>query len=171
MIPQPVNTYDRLFDEDEGSWTAFWRYRDTPGPRPSLDGFAVVTGYSPARLKAWYVKHDWASRLIAWDHWVDGTRQATTLRGVEEMAQRHINIAKKGLDLVELAIDRIRKDFDQDFARLKPQEIARLAEVLTKLERLSRGEATERIDGEGQDYSKLNDTDLAALEEIARKVR
>ena len=170
MIAQPVNSYDRQPDEAEDAWTAFYRYRDTPGPRPSLDGFSASTGYPVARLKGWYVRHLWASRLLAWDQVLDGARQGATLRGVEEMADRHIKLAKKALTAVEKALDKVLKDLEGDFARLKPHEIARLMEVSSKLERLSRGEATERVDGEGADYSRLSNDDLMALEAIAHKV-
>jgi hypothetical protein len=171
MTAQPVNTYDRQWEEPEDAWTAFQRYRDLPSPRPSLDGFTVSSGYSPSRLKGWYVRHQWASRLVAWDQRIDQTRQAATLRGVEEMAARHIGLAKLALEAVEKSLVKINKDLDTDFGRMKPHEMARLLEVATKLERLSRGEATERIDGEGNDYSHLTDDDLAALEEISRKIR
>jgi hypothetical protein len=170
MIPSTANTYDRLSVEPEDAWTAFYRYRDLPNPRPSLEGFASVSGYPAARLKSWSTTYDWASRVLAWDLRVDSTRQAATLRGVEEMAARHIDLAKKGLSAVGKAMDKILADLATDFGRMKPHEIARLLDVCAKLERLSRGEATERIDGEGPDYSKLTDQDLAALENIARKI-
>jgi hypothetical protein len=170
MTAPAVNTYDRQWDEPEDAWTAFYRYRDTPGPRPHLDDFAGVTGYGLTTLKRWYAQHAWASRLVAWDQRVDQARQGATLRGVEEMHARHIRLAKEGLECAELAIAKIKADLKKDFGRMKPQEVARLVDVLTKLERISRGEATERVDGEGVNYSKLSDAELQALEEISAKL-
>lgn len=166
-----AQTYDRLFDEAEDAWTAFYRYRDRANPRPSLDAYAAETGHPASRVKTWAARYDWAARLVAWDQVVDGARQGATLRGVEEMASRHIRLAKLATDAAEKALIRIHKDLDTgEFTRLKPHEIARLVEVGSKLERLSRGEATERVDADAPDYSKLPDADLAALEEIAAKL-
>lgn len=162
--------YDRQPDEPEDAWSAFQRYRDLPNPRPSLESYAGTLGYGGTRVRAWATRHDWASRILSWDQEVDGVRQGVVLRGTEEMAQRHIRLAKKCTDAAEKALDKIITDLTQYDVRMKPHEISRLVEVGSKLERLSRGEATERIDGEGQDYSKLSDADLSALEEIASKI-
>jgi hypothetical protein len=163
-------TYDRQLDEPEDAWVAFYRYRDSTTPRRALSEFAREAGFPASRLMAWATRYDWASRLVAWDQRVDSTRQAATLRGVEEMAARHIGLAKRMLALVEKGVERIENDFNvNQFTRLKAQEMARLTEVAAKLERLSRGEATEVVDGL-HDYSKLTDEDLAALEEISRKL-
>jgi hypothetical protein len=171
MIAPTVNTYDRQWDEPEDAWTAFYRYRDSTTPRAHLDDFAMASGYALTALKRWWTKHAWASRLVAWDQRVDQARQGATLKGVEEMHARHIRLAKDGLECAELAIAKIKKDLQADFGRMKPQEVARLVEVLTKLERISRGEATERVDGDGPNYGKLSDTELQALEELAAKLQ
>jgi len=170
MTSQPVNTYDRQWDEPEEAWAAFYRYRDINTPRARLEDFGMVSGFSVGQLKNWSKRFDWPARLVAWDQRVDGARQSTTLRGVEEMASRHIGLAKEGLEILQMAFKKIRKDLETDFGRMKPHEMMRFLEVCAKLERLSRGEATERIDGEGTDYSQLTNQDLQALEDISKRI-
>ena len=168
MTAQPVNIYDRQWDEPEEAWAAFYRYRDINTPRARLEDFGMVSGFSVGQLKNWSKRYNWPARLVAWDQRVDGARQAATIRTVEEMAKSHIALAQQGLECVQLAIAKIKKDLLTDFGRMKPHEIARLLEVCSKLERLSNGEVTERVQG-GPDYSKMTDEDLATLEDISRR--
>lgn len=168
-MTSPVNTWDKQIGEPEDAWTAFYRYRDTKAPRPSLGDFAETIGRPHARVRAWATVYGWDARILGWDQHVDGARQAVTVTAVQAMAAQHIEIAREGLAVVRTAIGKMAEDMTTEFGRLKAQEIARLLDVCSKLERLSRGEATERV--EGADYSGLSDQDLADLERIAAKQR
>lgn len=160
------NPWDRQPGEPEDAWTAFWRWRDA-SPRPALAKHAAAVGRSYQAVRGWAVGWGWDARILAWDQAVDAGRQSATMTATQEMAARHIKLSQSVLDVVEHGLRKIKADLSTDFGRLKPQEIARLLEVASKLERLSRGEATERV--EGTDYSTLSDEDLGVLEEIAAR--
>lgn len=165
-----VNIWDRQPQEVEAAWAAFRRYRDTPSPRPPVGVFAGEIGYSSTHVLNWAKLWAWDSRILAWDQHLDGKGQKVAESGVEEMARRHIELAKKGLGIVDMAMERLRISLlVENGGTLKAQEMARVLDVCAKLERLSRGEATERV--EGKDYSALSDSDLEALAEISKKVK
>ncbi len=169
MLSLPVNTFDRQSDETEQAWAAFHRYRDLPQPRARLEDFAHDLGEQTGRVKTWFERYAWASRVLAWDQRVDRVRQDAVLITVEEMARRHVALANDGLDIVALAMAKMKADLSTDFGRLKAQEMARLLDVCAKLQRLSLGQATERV--EGTDFSGLSDEELDFLAGIAAKTK
>jgi hypothetical protein len=166
MSTTAVNTWDRQINEHDSAWTAFYRYRDLPLPRPPVRDFAAAIGQAPGRVAGWSMTYTWPSRLLAWDQHLDGRRQAVVETAVEEMARRHIGLAHAFQAIAVRAAEKIAEDLQNDLARMTPRDAIRIADVAVKMERLSRGEATERV--EGTDYSKCSPEQLAALESIAK---
>lgn len=87
----------------------------------------------------------------------------------QEMVTKHVEVAKALLYLVEKSIA-IHKDRVEHGTPMKPHEMSRMTEVASRLERLSRGEATDRIEGR-PDLSKLTDEQLAQYEELSKIMR
>lgn len=166
-MPLPaVNIWDRNINEPDSAWTSFYRYRDLPLPRPPVRDFATTVGQPPGRVAGWSMTYTWPARLLAWDQHLDGRRQAVVETAVEEMARRHIGLAQSFQAIAARAAEKIAEDLTHDLARMTPRDAIRIVDVAVKMERLARGEATERV--EGTDYSKCTPEQLAALESIAK---
>lgn len=82
------------------------------------------------------------------------------------MARRHIGVAQDFIAAVAKGLQNYTAQLDQGVP-MRPNEMSRMLDVATKLERISRGEATERV--EGVDYGNLDDAELALLEGLAKR--
>ena len=112
--------------------------------------------------------------MDAWDDEQDREIQRELVKGIAQMRKNHVGTAKAMLEKALLALRRIPVD------EMTPTDVARLVDVAAKLERISRGEVTERTEGTqtiaGEvslhqiDLSKVTDEELAALDEIAGKI-
>lgn len=91
-------------------------------------------------MHEWSRRHDWVRRAAAYD--VDLHQQArlAQIEAVRDMNERHINLARVMMMKVAQRLQSL------DPAELSPTEVARWADTCSKLERLARGEATERVD-------------------------
>jgi hypothetical protein len=126
-------------DETPKSYAAFCIYRDL-GPDRSVakaleaDGKTVGSrGY----WEAWCSKYDWVDRAAAYDLHTDGLirkrLEAKRMRAAEQQAEL-------GEAMVSKARERLRTI---DTSDLGAQDIARLADVGVKMQRLALGEPTE----------------------------
>src|SRR5262249_19252081 len=110
-------------------------------------------------IRRWAQRWSWLERARAWDQETQRLQQAEQLAAIQEMAQRH---AKEALLMQNKAIESLRQ--------LRPEELgardtlAYLIEA-AKLERLARGEPTERVSQEHhfEDLKELSDVELATI--------
>lgn len=160
-----TNTWDRQADEPEEAWALFREWRDHELPRPTPAAYCRERGRGAS---TWPRQYGWDGRGLAWDQYVDAHRQEATVSQVAEMARRHISIAQDLLDVVQKSVSLTRERVER-LIPLTPNEMSRMVEVATKLERLSRGEATERSEGAGPNYTVLSDEELETLEGLANK--
>lgn len=176
------NPWDRQPGEGPQAFRAFAAYRDSGagGAKRSLqktaESLTKSNGepYSVGTLKEWSRKWGWQARVDAWDDEQDREVQRELVKGIASMRKNHVGIAKAMLSKSLQALQRIPVD------ELAPSDIARLVDVAAKLERISRGEVTERTEGTqtiaGEvalhqiDLSNVTDEELAALDEIAGKI-
>jgi len=145
--------------EPARAFEGFCAYRDL-GPGRTLAEVGRQSGRSKAAMEPWSVKWGWVERAAAWDDEADRLQRARDLeeraRTRKKMLDEH---AKAGKTLVSIgtgALERFvaKTDASEDAvaeARRRVEEMsateaARLLEVGTKMERLARGETTERID-------------------------
>jgi hypothetical protein len=168
--------WERQPGESAKAYAAFGLFRDL-GPRRSLDAASrryhhpgpeappPPGGRLPrasGTMRRWAQRWSWVERARAWDQETERLQQAEQLAAIQEMAERH---AKEALLMQNKAIERLRQ--------LRPEELgardtlAYLIEA-AKLERLARGEPTERVSQEHhfEDLKELSDEELAAI--IAR---
>lgn len=90
---------------------------------------------------------------------------------VKEMSTRHTEVSRLAVEVCLLATRQLLEDV-KDKRALKPHEIARLLDIASKLERLSLGQATERVEEAGPgkpDLKKLSDAELDQFEKLLRK--
>ncbi len=174
--------WDRQPGEGPQAFRAFAAYRDSGanGAKRSLqktaESLTKSNGepYSVGTLKDWSRKWSWQARVDAWDDEQDREIQRELVKGIAQMRKNHVGTAKAMLEKALLALRRIPVD------EMTPTDVARLVDVAAKLERISRGEVTERTEGTqtiaGEvslhqiDLSKVTDEELAALDEITGKI-
>ncbi len=105
---------------------------------------------------------------------MDGLTRKELEKGITGMRKNHVAIATAMLGKAAQALK------DLPTADMSPKDIATMVDVAAKLERLSRGEVTERTEGTqtiaGEvglhqiDLSKVTDEELAQLDEITGKI-
>jgi hypothetical protein len=168
-----ASSWDPWPGESAKAYAAFCLYRDL-GPRRSLDaasrsyhgshreGVDLLSGRLPrasGTIRRWAHCWNWQARARAWDQEAERIKQAEQRAALQEMAERH---AKEALMMQNKAIERLRQ--------LRPEELgtretlAYLVEA-AKLERLARGEPTERVSQEHHfdQLQELTDDELAEI--------
>ena len=173
----PQNTQPELWERQEGesaqAFQGFAAYRDM-GAERSLAKVAQKLGKSKALMERWSVRWQWVVRSDAWDDELDRQTRVELKEGVTGMRKNHVNIAKAMLVKALQALQRIPAD------EMTPKDVSTMVDVAAKLERISRGEATERTEGkqtiageihtESVNLSGLSDDELDRLYEIASKL-
>lgn len=132
---------------------------------PSLIGLKRAP--SRSTLEAWSSAFHWQDRLL------DLERQATEhdrdqqLRALQEMAERH---AKEGLALQQKGVERLQSLRPEE---LTPSDAVRALIEGVRLERLARGEPTDRIAQKGEEghgpvnLRNFSNEELRRLAELA----
>ncbi len=175
--PRP---WERNSTESDVQWRCFLRYRntgcmngDTPGRRVKK-AVADLEGVHPVDLQKWSAEHGWRERATLYDMHLDSLALETTEKTIREMNKRHARSAMMlqrfaGTEIGKLAAKAEERTHDPvDDA--KPADVSRIMETGIKLERLSRGEATERTENsDGLDLSKLNVEELKLLKALKEK--
>jgi hypothetical protein len=164
--------WDQVAGESAKAYAAFCLYRDL-GPRRSLDEASrryhrgsereVQSGGRQPRasgtIRRWARLWNWSARAQAWDQQAQRIQETEQQAAIQEMAQRH---AKEAMMLQNKAVERLRQ--------LRPEELrardtlAYLVEA-ARLERLARGEPTERVAQEISldNLKELTDEQLAEI--------
>jgi len=163
--------WEKLETETAKSYAAFCLYRDFG---PSKRSYEAVTSIlypgkpgNTSGIFRWSRTHNWRERAEAWDKELDRQRRTIILEANKAVTMRHIELAQamlqKGLEALKL-VD--TKEVNVDQARL-------LIEAGAKLERLARGEATERIDTHDgisiyeTEFTRLTEGELRKVIELA----
>ena len=159
--------------ESAQAFQAFAAYRDM-GAERSLHKVAEKLSKSDALMKRWSSQWHWGIRADAWDDELDRRSCRELQKGIAEMRKNHVGIAKAMLVKSLQALQRIPVD------EMTPRDVATMVDVAAKLERISRGEVTERTEGKqtiaGEvsfgsiDLSKVSDEELATLDAITGKI-
>jgi hypothetical protein len=160
--------------ESPKAYAGFCLYRDL-GPRRSLEEASRLYHGSPPRdrtstkagrkpgasglIRRWAQRWDWRARAAAWDREVERVKHRRQVEAIEEMAERH---AKEALMLQNKAVERPRQLRPEE---LTPRETLAFLVEAAKLERLARGEPTERVAEEHHfpDVKELTDDELARI--------
>jgi hypothetical protein len=165
-MPTP---WDRLPGESAKAYRAFGLYRDL-GARRSLNETSRIYHSAPqesperpreasGQIRLWANRWSWNARVEAWDQQLEQVKRSKLIEAVEEMADRHV---KEAMMLQNKAVERLRQLRPEE---LKPREILDYLIEAAKLERLARGEPTERIAEEHRfpNIKELTDEELAAI--------
>lgn len=148
----PRQPWSQRADETSRSFAAFLAYRDLGPSRtlanvcdsgPPAGANKVEGGRSVGAVRTWSARYDWGDRARAYDDWLDRESVKDQVQQVKDMRRRH---AIFGQLAVQKAGERLR---EIEGTRLTIREAAILLELGVKIERLARGEVTERIGIEG----------------------
>jgi hypothetical protein len=169
-----ASAWEQLPGESSKAYAAFCLYRDR-GPRRSVDEASRLyhgrgaddqarAGSGPKRgasgsVRRWAERWNWPGRVRAWDKENERVKRRKQVEAVEEMAERH---AREALMLQNKAVERLRLLRPEE---LKPRETLAFLVEAARLERLARGEPTERVAEEHHfpDVKELTDDELARI--------
>lgn len=140
--------WHKLPKETSKAFAAFKIYRDL-GRKRSARAVADALGHKATRhLNDWSASNRWVARAAAWDEHQDRAEREAALDAAREMAVRHALIAKGLTAKVAAWVQQLT---EKDIAKWKPSDAARALEVAVKVERLSRGEPTDRTESVNTD--------------------
>lgn len=146
MTPR-IEPWDRLKGESAKAYGAFCIYRDIPVLERSVAAAARSMGRDYSWIKEWAKKHNWLARGEAWDQHLDEVGRRAQIVAVQEMNDRQARMAS---GVIHKLSQRINGDEEEgvaaiDLNKLTPSDIAKMADVFGKMERIARGEETERM--------------------------
>ena len=136
LEPEP---WERQLNESPQAFEAFACYRDMGAARSTAKVSRQLCK-SVSLMNRWSSEHEWVKRVAAWDAETDRVARQTHLDGIKEMRERHATIARKMLDTADSALTNINPN------EVSTNEIARLVEIASKLERISRGDVGDVIE-------------------------
>ena len=136
LEPEP---WERQLNESPQAFEAFACYRDMGASRSTAKVSRKLCK-SVSLMNRWSSEYDWVKRVAAWDAEKDRVARESQLTDIKEMRKRHAAIAKKMMDTADNALNNIRPD------EVSTNEIARLVEIASKLERISRGDVGDVIE-------------------------
>jgi hypothetical protein len=167
-----TNPWEALPGESSKAYRAFCLYRDM-GPNRSLDQASrdyhrrsdQPTNGSERKTRAsgtirgWAQRWNWPGRALAWDRELDRVQHEKQKTANAEMGERH---AREAMLLQQKGVERLRLLRAED---LSPREALSYLIEAAKLERLARGEPTERVAEEHHfpDVKELSDEELSRI--------
>lgn len=147
--------WDKQPGERSTPYYYFSLYRDMLPHERSIRKVAAIVGRSEGVLTRASWRYRWMTRVEAWDASLDADRREAARQAVIDMEARHAQMAALILSKVaqRLVGDPAGNIQAIDVNRLSASDIARLAEVATKVERIARG--ADREHEESRDGVKL----------------
>lgn len=139
-IPEP---WERRESESTKAYEAFCIYRDM-GRERSLAKVAEKQQKSGSLIGRWSRENDWVNRAAKWDDEQERLEreiaQREQTKAIREMRKRHADLAEAMLVKSAKALKKIPVE------EIKPQDISRMVDIASKLERISRGDVGEVIE-------------------------
>lgn len=156
-------------------WRAFVAYRDLDPPR-SLAALARRLGMAHAgRLEAWCKSDGWRERCLEFDRHVDSKRVAVIVDALAEdaraVAAEHIGALRMAREAAMSVVAQWHERIAAgDVPDMSPADVRGILKDTITLERLIRGESTERVDHRvGFDLSKLTTGEIEELRALEEK--
>lgn len=134
-----VQPWERQDGETARAYEAFSEYRDM-GAERSLAKVGQKLGKSKAQMEKWSKKYSWVSRAEQWDLEEDRLIRVALTKDIGAMRKRHTKVAEAMILKAAKALQRIPDD------EIKAQDVSRMIDVATKLERISRGDVGDVIE-------------------------
>lgn len=144
-MPEP---WERQEGETTKAFYAFTIYRDLDHKRTlskTCTNYMETTSRTRSCLRTiggWSTKFGWVKRAQAYDDYVDALIREESEKAVKEMQKRHLTL---GMALQAKGAAKLQ---DLDGKKMKVRDAISAITQGTRLERLIRGEPTERVKGE-----------------------
>lgn len=168
--------WERQSGEGEAEWAAFKEYRDQTPPR----NMNRLRGRATADICRWLQDWRWIERVAALDRHMDQILMAARVREVEsagiDLAAKHVTFLTTAMDLVQKEIDKYMRLSEGEWqdapGPMKPGDLIKLAELVSKFYRLHTGMSTENVAmrSGGQDLSKLSPDELMEMHSLLEKL-
>lgn len=164
--------WDRQDDETEEAFQAFVIYRDM-GPDRTLHSAGLEADYCRGQMAEFSRKYGWVVRVRAWSRRKDQAKTRATLDELERMHRRHVRLSLALQDVTAIELERLIAQKERELAKGEQDEghvtsandLAKVAERAVRIERLARGEVTDRVETTW-DLSKLSVRDLRELKRL-----
>lgn len=134
------NVYERLPGEPATAFAAFRIYRDLGPTRHCRKVNSEEAHWAYSTLCEWRRKYRWEERALYYDNEMDSVRLEETKKQIKLMVERHLSIASV---VQSTAFKKLREEGEN--MKMNPETILKYLVEGVKLERGSRGEATETI--------------------------
>lgn len=131
--------WERQPSDTPKSFEAFQIYRDM-GKGRTLEKVAKQLKKSMTIIGRWSSKHNWIERVAAWEEEQDRLIRIELTKDIGAMRKRHADLAKSMLIKAAKALQNLPDD------EIKAQDISRMVDIATKLERISKGDVGEVIE-------------------------
>lgn len=146
-----IKPWERQDNETAKQFEAFVVYRDM-GEDRSLMLVAQQLNKSKQLLGRWSSNNNWVDRCAAWDREQDRILRQEQIKDIKKMRKRHADTASLMISIASMGLKKMIDTSDPKKPKLKKDvelnanEIARLADVAYKMERISRGDTSEVIE-------------------------
>lgn len=131
--------WERQADESAKAFEAFILYRDMGASR-SVRKVAQMLSKSTTVIRRWSSAYNWVERSSAWDTEQDRLNREKQIQEIAKMRTRHTKLAESMLLKAARALQKL------DPEDMNSNNITRMVDVATQLERLSRGDTTDSIE-------------------------
>lgn len=136
--------WDRLPQETPKAWEAFKFYRDMGIARSIRKAIKEHYNNNPSKVKqlgTWSSKFNWVKRCEEWDAHYDKILQIENAAEVKRMGKRH---AKIGMEMQTLGAKAMKQK-----TVIGVSDAVRMQTEGVRIERLARGEASDKVEIEG----------------------
>ena len=149
-MAKEVKPWERQENETPKQFEAFATYRDME--ERSLSKLAQQLNKSKQLLGRWSSANNWVERCAAWDNEQDRILRQEQIKDIKKMRKRHADTGALMVSISNMALKKMIDTSNPQKPRLRadieitPNELARLVEVGSKLERIGRGDVGDVIE-------------------------
>lgn len=148
--------WERQPHESAKAYHAFCLYRDMAEAR-SLQKVCEKLGKSKTLMDRWSARWGWASRVEAYDVYMERQLRLESEEERKAMARRHAQIATGMLTRVAKRLNNLvmREEAGRPIPELSFEQLARWVDVAVKTERLARGEPASTLSVDADVHHRL----------------
>jgi hypothetical protein len=164
VVEPPENVWDRQLQESAQAYAAFVIYRSDRENR-SLARVRQKVGKSRGLTERWSKEWDWVARARAFDVFEEKRLREEEHRALADMRRRHIEEALAVQALGGLGLNKLlaKERRNPDEITLTPDQVLKLIEIGTRVERLNRGEPDTVVEQREEKSSDDHRRDLRKL--------
>ena len=162
--------------ESPEAHAAFTIFKDMPKRYRSMAEVSRHVELSKEQVRDLYNSHHWGPRITAFDDFMQQSKLSLLNERKDDRHAKHLHVLDLSLEVVERELNNLldrQRQCDAQGAgvtHLKPSELRSLIRDTIKLERLIRGDVTERAE-EAYDLSAFTTDELLAWRKLTEKAQ